>query len=399
MRSLSSIVALTLSALTILASAHDTEPAPHKRMLARRASTVNKCSVVHSNTTSSAKSSATSSAAKANSTAPATTSNSTGLTFPELGFKMPSTVPSSLDGWWTDPHTEYAFVGFSYEISNCQSQAQLTKDFKNMRTKFNARYVRLYGACVQSGDKMKTKTGYYDTVVEAAWEAGIGVHALIWFGFDGGKLWEDQRDTLFSSIQTNPKAKFVTRVVQFGSEPLFDSVLPAATLASQVTAYKKKLEPYQINVTVSEMVYGFEETSASGRTAVMKAMDTVSVHTLPFFDTKATTGSAAMPLVEGDIKYFMNNAASKGKKIYMDENGWPSTTYSGVEANSKKAVASVASEQQYFDLLDKQCPYFKETNGGIAWFFHIYSDDQEPGYGLYSTSGKLKFPFAPKTTC
>lgn len=95
----------------------------------------------------------------------------------------------------------------------------------------------------------------------------------------------------------------------------------------------------------------------------------------------------------------MAQPGAKGKKIYMDENGWPSTTYSGVEANTKAAVADVASEQQYFAVLDEQCAYFKATNGGIAWFFHIYSDDQEPGYGLYSTSGKLKFPFAPKTSC
>lgn len=39
--------------------------------------------------------------------------------FPALGFKMPATVPSSLDGWWCDSSTEYAFVGFSYEITQC----------------------------------------------------------------------------------------------------------------------------------------------------------------------------------------------------------------------------------------------------------------------------------------
>ena len=95
-----------------------------------------------------------------------------------------------------------------------QSQEQLTKDFKNIREKFNGRYVRLYGACVENDNQMVTKSGYYDTIVEAAWEAGIGIHALIWFGFNGGTLWENQRDTLFDSIQNNPKAKFVTRVVQ-----------------------------------------------------------------------------------------------------------------------------------------------------------------------------------------
>ncbi|KZP20279.1 glycoside hydrolase family 17 protein, partial [Athelia psychrophila] len=84
---------------------------------------------------------------------------------------------------------------------------------------------------------------------------------------------------------------------------------------------------------------------------------------------------------------------------YMDENGWPSVTSDGVSANSKAAVASISNEQQYFNLLDSNCAYFKETNGSIRWFFHIYSDDQEPGYGLYSTSGKAKSTFAPKMSC
>jgi len=39
--------------------------------------------------------------------------------FPALEFKMPTTVPSSLDDWWCNSDTEYAFVGFSYEITQC----------------------------------------------------------------------------------------------------------------------------------------------------------------------------------------------------------------------------------------------------------------------------------------
>ena len=41
--------------------------------------------------------------------------------FPALGFQMPSSTPSSLDGWWCDPKTEYAFLGFSYEVTACKS--------------------------------------------------------------------------------------------------------------------------------------------------------------------------------------------------------------------------------------------------------------------------------------
>ncbi len=40
--------------------------------------------------------------------------------FPALGFNPPANVPNSLDGWWCDDKTEYAFLGFSYEVSACE---------------------------------------------------------------------------------------------------------------------------------------------------------------------------------------------------------------------------------------------------------------------------------------
>ena len=56
--------------------------------------------------------------------------------------------------------------------------------------------------------------------------------------------------------------------------------------------------------------------------------------------------------------------------------------------------------QAYYDLLDQHCEDLKNVvGGGVAWFAHIYSDDQEPGYGIYDSSGNLKFPFAPRTSC
>lgn len=99
------------------------------------------------------------------------------------------------------------------------------------------------------------------------------------------------------------------------------------------------------------------------------------------------------------------------------KNGWPSVTYLGVSPNSPDAVSSVAEEsvgdisrhttliaygvgQKYYALLDSMCPYFKVVpGGGVGWFAHLYSDYQEPGYGILDTNMKLKFDFAPKTSC
>jgi len=41
--------------------------------------------------------------------------------FPALGFEMPWLLPQNNTHWWCDTKTEYAFVGFSYEVTACQS--------------------------------------------------------------------------------------------------------------------------------------------------------------------------------------------------------------------------------------------------------------------------------------
>lgn len=47
----------------------------------------------------------------------------------------------------------------------------------------------------------------------------------------------------------------MTRVLQFGSEPLYDWVLDPDDLAAQVVAAKANLSDLHIPVTISEMAY------------------------------------------------------------------------------------------------------------------------------------------------
>lgn len=88
--------------------------------------------------------------------------------FPALDFHKPLSLPKDNLQWWCDPSTEYAFLGFSYEVTACeftclhlssgnstipvgQSREQLHKEFKDIRNHFKSRYVRLYGACDREG--------------------------------------------------------------------------------------------------------------------------------------------------------------------------------------------------------------------------------------------------------
>lgn len=154
------------------------------------------------------------------------------------------------------------------------------------------------------------------------------------FGFDGDDLWIGRRDTLFAALHSNPKAKFVTRVLQFGSEPLYDNVLPHAQLAQQVLAAKKNLSSLHIPVTVSELAYGYQERG--GAQDVLDAIDSINIHMLPFFSQNASTcmsfsetpvyestltlvslADQAWPLVQQDLQWYI--AHGNGKKMYFDE--------------------------------------------------------------------------------
>ncbi|TFK54069.1 hypothetical protein OE88DRAFT_1732786 [Heliocybe sulcata] len=308
--------------------------------------------------------------------------------YPAIGFPKLFVPPLDNTNWWCDPATEYAFVGFSYEVTACQSRERLIEEFRDIRYHFNSRYVRLYGAC--------DRDGFYDDIVAAAWENSLGVHALVWFGFDGSDIWISRRDTLFASLHSNPLAKFVTRGVQFGSEPLYDDVLPHDQLAEQVILAKQNLSSLNIPVTVSELAYGYQERG--GAQDVLDAVDFINIHMLPFFSQNASTAKNAWPLVQNDLDWFIQHG--NGKKMYFDENGWPSVTSPGVQPNSPYAVSDVKNEHDYYVLLDQHCEDLKAVEGGgIGWFAHIYSDYMEPGYGIYSDSMRMKFPFSPRTQC
>lgn len=301
---------------------------------------------------------------------------------------MPDSVPSSLDGWWCSYDKEYGFVGFGYDVTSCQGPDQLKGDFTNIRRRFNGRYVRLYGTC--------DRVGFYNDIVNAAWDSGIGVFSLIWFGFDGGSQWMGRRDDLFGILHSNPKAKFVTRALQFGSEPLFDHALPPPQLTYEVEAAKKNLASLRIPVTVSDMAYSFRQLHADdGGPEVLECLDILAAHILPFFSQAASTAFNAWPLIKEDIDYFVQQGDNR--KIYFTENGWPSQTGGSVGQNSAAAVADIQNESDYYVMLDNHCPDFKAApGGGIAWFAHLYMDQQ---YGIMDLGGNQKINFAPRTSC
>ena len=109
---------------------------------------------------------------------------------------------------------------------------------------------------------------------------------------------ESRFNALSSILHTNPLGPFVTRVVQMGTEPLFDDVITPEALTTQVNNAKQNLSDISINVTVSELAYGYQERNASGSQAVLDAIDSINAHMLPFFAGDATSGVYLVPRVQ-----------------------------------------------------------------------------------------------------
>jgi len=261
--------------------------------------------------------------------------------------------------------------------------------FTRMRNQFGARYVRIYSTC--------DNDGFTDDLVNAAYQAGVGLFALMWFGFTGDNSYQGRLAAWLNTIQNNPLAGYTIRHMAFGSEPLYDWAITPQALIELIQQTKPLLEPYGIQASVSEMVYGY--SVQAGGDEVLQYVDNVQVNELPFFAQDATDGSNAWPDVISDLNW-LTNQTSNSKKIYLTQTGWPSNTDTWA-ANTPTAIASLASEYDYYQLLESKCETFKTYPvGGLGWFAHIFADQDLAGWGVVNGSnGALKIPFGHRTSC
>ncbi|EJD50771.1 glycoside hydrolase [Auricularia subglabra TFB-10046 SS5] len=315
--------------------------------------------------------------------------------FPSLAFTPPKVADgaapnTSLSSWWCSRSSEYGFMGFSYDVNGCPTYNDMVRHFTNQRNAFGARYVRLYASC--------DTAGHTDNIVKAAYQTGLGIFALVWFGFNGDDSYKGRLAAWLKTINTNPLAPYVVRNIAIGSEPLYDRATTPAALSQLIDSTKANVSSKGIQVSTSEMAYGY--TVQSGGPAVLQHVDHVQVNELPFFSQTATLGSAAWSDVQTDLNWFLNQTSSS-KKIFLTQTGWPSNT-AVWKPNSPKADPSLDSEQQYYELLESKCSYFKSLpGGGLGWFAHIYADNTLPGWGIVNgtTNSTIKLSFGARSAC
>jgi len=287
----------------------------------------------------------------------------------------------------------YAFEGFVYDLEGCKSASQITSDFKSMKS-LGARVVMPTLYCA-SNDNIN----YYASIISAASTAGLWIMPLVW------TLPLGTGNTFQNSVV--PRINYITQAVinnpgpvlavALGDEPLYDWDFGSPqSLATYILAMKQNFQNagLSIPVSISDMAYGWQQ--AGDTSSVAAAVDFFMVNNFPYFAWDAGYGSDSTSWSDftNDMSYFQGIAT--GRPILVTQTGWPSNE-DLYAPNSANVVASVSSEQAYWNLLNGHCGDFFKANN-IGWMWRSW-DDTMAGWGLKTTSGSSKWSVTVKQTC
>ncbi|KAJ7223382.1 glycoside hydrolase, partial [Mycena pura] len=185
--------------------------------------------------------------------------------------------------------------------------------------------------------------------------------------------------------------------VAVGDEPLFDDDAGSPdALAYYINNMRSNFTAagLDIPISISELAFGWQ--SSGNITAISDSVDFFMINEFPYFAQNAQAGGSdsSWQNLLTDIEYF--ETLANGRPLLITQTGWPSNE-DEFAPNSPAVVASVASEEAYWNLLDGHCEdYFKAKN--IGWMWRAYSDVIE-GWGVIELNGTDKWPWSARLRC
>ncbi|KAJ7746294.1 glycoside hydrolase [Mycena metata] len=313
----------------------------------------------------------------------------------------------------------YAWEGFVYDTEPCKTTDEMTADFKHMKSR-GARTVITFDFCGTGAD-----ASYYDDIILAAERAEIFIIPLAWtLPIHVINQNYTANDTFL--IKSVPRILAVTEAVirnpgpvlavAVGDEPLFDDDAGSPDdLAYYINNMRSNFTAagLDIPISISELAFGWQ---VSGNiTALSDSVDFFMINEFPYFAQNAQAGGSnsswqnlltdleyfetlanGRPLLITQVSFRLGNHVVCPSELNHFQTGWPSNE-DEFAPNSPAVVASVASEEAYWNLLDRHCEdYFKPKN--IGWMWRAYSDTIE-GWGVIELNGTDKWPWSARLHC
>lgn len=269
-----------------------------------------------------------------------------------------------------------------------------------MKKNYNASILRVYSPNCRDESIWKN-------LLRAAKDNEMAIIPMIWWGFDDDQdEWKTAQTALLSVLNSDEwkdLAPYLIHSIAFGSEPIGDGV-DGGNFLSDYQDFRSKLSDFGIPVAISEdwdrdVLTDYDDSDSptsltSYGQSIASASDMMQLHIMPYYhpekfqDAFSDWFSYFRTMIE-----FIQNNFDQGQ-VMITETPWASAVSGDHDrASGNTDGEDLSNYQHYYQTLNNQCPYFKEQ--GVGWFWHTYSADFEPEFGLLDGDGKAKFKFVP----
>jgi len=295
----------------------------------------------------------------------------------------------TLDQWWCPADMLYGFLGFSYPLEdscNAFNYNSFVKDFKNMKAKFNATFVRIYlPTC--------SDTSFWVNMIKAARDTNMALIPMIFWDWQQNDPVMTKAENgflgVFSDSEVGPIAKYIVQSVAFGDE-LGEQ---GNYWISRMTDFKTKLSKYGVPLSITDDWDRSVYKSGSGLSSFGKQVNALSdltqAHVMPYYHPDQCVDAFHFwPYFTQQLQFLV---ANNKRPILISQTLW-AYNKNGHQRGEHDEADNMQNYQEYWNTINGNCSTFKSMK--IGWFIHSYFG--EPGLDLVDQNGNPVFAFKPQ---
>jgi len=294
----------------------------------------------------------------------------------------------SLNQWWCGADDLHGFLGFSYPLEDdcsAYSYNSFLNDFKNMKSRFNATFMRAYlPTC--------TTTTFWVNMIKAARDTSIALIPMIFWDWQQNDNVMTKAENAFLGVFDNSEvgqiAPYVIHSVAFGDE-LGEQ---GNYWISRMTDFKAKLSKYSVPLTITDDWDRSVYKSGSGLSTFGKQVNSLSdlthAHVMPYYHPDPCPDAYHFwPYFTQQLQFLTTN---NKRPILISQTLW-AYNKNGHQRGEHDEADNMDNYQQYWNTINNNCQTFKSMK--VGWFIHSYKG--EPGLDMVNDSGNPVFNFMP----
>jgi len=296
---------------------------------------------------------------------------------------------ATLQQWWCGADTLYGFLGFSYPLEDgcsAYSYNSFVNDFKNMKSKFGATFVRAYlPTCAD--------TTFWVNMVKAARDTSMAIVPMIFWDWQENDAVMTKAENgllgVFNNTEVGSIAPYIIHSVAFGDELGEQGTYWLAKMKD----FKAKLSKYNVPITITDdwdrTIYKSGSGLSSFGNQTNDLSDLTQAHVMPYYHP--TQCPDAYHFWDYFLQQLQFLVKYTKRPIFVSQTLW-AYNKNGHQRGSHDDADNMDNYQEYWNTINNNCQTFASLK--VGWFIHSYKG--EPGLDMVDNNGNPVFSFMPK---